>query len=688
MSQQPAFTNRLQNETSPYLRQHAHNPVDWYPWGEEALQKAKELDKPIFLSIGYSACHWCHVMEHESFEDPKIGEYLNEHFICIKVDREERPDLDQIYMASVQLLTRQGGWPMSVFLTPDLQPFYGGTYFPPKQLYGRPSFQQVLTAVVDAWENNRQAVLEQAGDLTKGVEQFGKLESSSPKDMDESTMREAASHLRRVFDPVYGGFGSAPKFPHSMDVQLLLRIWKRFDDSNALQMAKKTLDGMAMGGMYDHLGGGFHRYSTDERWLVPHFEKMLYDNALLTRAYLEAFQATGEEFYRRKIEETLAYVQREMTSPEGPFYSTQDADSEGVEGKFFVWSKAEVEEILGEDADLFCSVYDVTPGGNWEETNILHRSRKDDQEAQMQKMEVQNLTAKLQNCRQKLLEVRNKRVWPNRDDKILTSWNALMIGSFAAAGRVLEKPEYAQVAEKAAHFLWEKMRTEDGRLYRTYFAGSEPKLNGYLEDYSFLIDAFVTLYETQFDPQWIDKALKLSEVMISQFWDTEEGGFFYTGEDHEKLICRTKDPHDSSIPSGNSMAVTGLLRLFKLTGRKGLLEKAEKTLQAFSGLLSQAPQVGGQMLNALDFHLGPVDELVVVGKSDEAVEEVLRTISQTFRPNRVLASLPPDGSQIEDNPVALLHGKDSSEDVTTYLCRDFSCQAPWVGVETAKEGLK
>jgi uncharacterized protein len=681
------FTNRLANETSPYLRQHAHNPVDWYAWGPAALQRARELDRPIFLSIGYSACHWCHVMEHESFEDPVIGQLLNDHFISIKVDREERPDLDQIYMTAVQLLTQHGGWPMSVFLTPDLKPFYGGTYFPPDNRYGRPSFTQVLHAIIDAWKNRRPAVGETANQLTENIQRVMEVEPHAG-DLDEHLLKGAATQLRRRFDARHGGFGDAPKFPHPMDLRLLLRVWKRFGDDDALQMVTKTLDGMAMGGMYDHLGGGFHRYSTDARWLAPHFEKMLYDNALLPPAYLEAYQATGHVFYREVVEETLGYVLREMTSPEGPFYSTQDADSEGVEGKFFVWSAAEIEQVLGpEVAKTFAAVYDVTADGNWEGHNILNRSRTYEQEARLLKMPEPDLRRLLAGAKTKLLAVRSRRVWPGRDDKVLTSWNGLMIAAFARAYQVLEKPEFVQAATRAADFLLQRMRTPTGLLLRTYGAGSEPKLNGYLEDYAFLIDGLIDLYEASFDPRWIEDALALTGTMIEQCWDSAAGGFFYTGKDHEALIARTKDPHDSSTPSGNAVAATALLRLAKLTGRRDLYDKAEETMQAFRGVLEASPMAAGQMLLALDFHLGPVQEIAVIGDLQNVeVQQVLRAIHSRYRPNTVLASRPPTEARA-DAAVPLLRDKTAIGPVTIYLCRNFACQAPTVGAVAAVDAL-
>jgi uncharacterized protein YyaL (SSP411 family) len=689
MSTAPAHANRLAQETSPYLKQHAHNPVDWRPWGPEALARARELDRPIFLSIGYSACHWCHVMEHESFEDEETARILNEHFISIKVDREERPDLDQIYMTAVQLMTGQGGWPMSMFLTPDLKPFYGGTYFPPEDKYGRPGFKTLLRALVDAWKNRRAEVDQVAAEQTERVQAAGLVQTEAG-DLDAGLLRNAVTRLSNAFDPSRGGFGTAPKFPHPMELRLLLRAWKRFHNDDALGMVRLTLDHMARGGIYDQLGGGFHRYSTDERWLVPHFEKMLYDNALLALTYLETFQATGEPFYRRIVEETLNYVWREMTSPEGPYYSTQDADSEGEEGKYFVWSAKEIECVLGKDlAETFCYVYDVSADGNWEGGNILHRGKTDTQDARLLHVEEGELQLRLAEAKRKLLEVRGRRVRPGRDEKILTAWNGLMIDAFAQAAEALDMPEYADAAAKAADFLLQTMRTSDGRLLRTISAGAEPKLNGYLEDYSFLINALVSLYEATFDLRWIEAAIDLTQVMIEQFWDPVDGGFYYTGRDHEKLIVRTKNPSDNAIPSGNSMAVTALLRLAKLTGRMDLQEKAEATLRLFRGLMATHPMAAAQILSALDFQLGLVQEFAVVGDpAEQETRRVLRAIRGGFRPHKVVALKNPGADDVKtDEVLPLLQGKTAMGVVTTYVCQDFACQAPLVGSEAVEKAL-
>jgi uncharacterized protein len=666
--------------------------VDWYPWGPEALARARELDRPIFLSVGYSACHWCHVMEHESFEDEEIARLLNEHFVPVKVDREERPDLDQIYMAAVQLLTGQGGWPMSVFLTPDLRPFTGGTYFPPEDRFGRPGFKHVLRTLIDWWGTRRGEIDRAAGDLTDHLQGLGRLQAGEG-DLGPVLIQRAAAGLARAFDSRYGGFGSAPKFPHPMDLRVLLRAWQRYRDEQALHMVRVTLDHMAMGGIYDHLGGGFARYSTDPRWLVPHFEKMLYDNALLIPCYLEAYQATGEASYREAVEETAGWVLREMTSPEGPFFSTLDADSEGEEGKFYVWTQAEIRQVLGPENDLalFDAVYGIEPEGNWEHgRNILHRVKTYAQYAKLHGMSEADLRRWLDDCRRKLFEARQHRVRPGLDDKALTSWNGLMIGALANAGAVLERPDYTAAARRAADFILTRMRTADGRLLRTWSAGGEPKLNAYLEDYAYLLDGLVSLYEATFEPRWVEAALDLARVMVEQFWDAEEGGFFYTGRDHEALIARTKDPHDNATPSANAMAVTALLRLVKLTGRADLQEKAEATLRLYRGLLASHPLSAGQMLIALDFWLGPVEEVAVVG--DPAAEDtrrVLRAARAGFHPRRVLAQKPASGdTRSLEELLPLLAGKTASGGVvTTYVCQNFACQAPLVGTGAAEAAL-
>jgi uncharacterized protein YyaL (SSP411 family) len=687
MGPKASIENRLKDETSPYLRQHSQNPVDWYPWGPEALELSRRLDRPIFLSIGYSACHWCHVMETESFEDPQTARILNENFVSIKVDREERPDLDQIYMTAVQMMTGQGGWPMSVFLTPQLQPFYGGTYFPPDDRYGRPSFQRVLLGVADAWKNKRADISQSAFVLTEQLQQSTE-QKGDRVELGAILIQSAVVQLAKAFDRVYGGFGSAPKFPHAMEIRLLLRDWKRRGDEQSLEMAKQTLDRMAMGGMYDHLGGGFHRYSTDSRWLVPHFEKMLYDNALLTMAYVEAFQATGEAFYREVAIETVDYALREMTSALGPFYSTQDADSEGEEGKFFVWSGEEIRAALdAPSAKLVEEVFDIRPEGNWEGKNILFRGKTDSQEARLRGIDEKTFKTAFRAACERLYEQRGKRVRPGRDEKVLTAWNGLMIEALAMAGSSFDNPVYIQAAEKAAEFIIGRMRADNGRLWRTWSAGFGPKLNAYLEDYAFTISALIALYEATFAPRWIKESIRLADIMIDQFWDAVDHGFFFTGKDHEALIARTKEAHDSSIPSGNAVAALALGRLAKLTGRSDFMDKAQETLTRFQGDLRKVPLAMGQMLMALDFFLGPVQQIAVIGDSAQA-STVLRSLVERFRPNQVVAFCRASEAAKDDGKtIGLLEGKEALGGVTTYICQDFTCRQPLIGPEASLAAL-
>ncbi len=732
------FTNRLIHETSPYLRQHAHNPVDWFAWGPDALERSKREDKPIFLSIGYSACHWCHVMEHESFEDPETAAVMNEHFVNIKVDREERPDLDHIYMTAVQMMTRHGGWPMSVFLTPELEPFYGGTYFPPEPRYNMPSFRQILLSVADAWQNKRGEVTRSSAQLAGALAQMNQLTPGGDR-LGLELIDRAINVLSRDFDPGYGGFGSAPKFPHPMDLKLCLRHWKRTGSRESLEMVELTLDHMARGGIYDHLAGGFHRYSTDERWLVPHFEKMLYDNALLTQVYIEAYQATGNVEFERVVRETLDYVLREMTSPEGGFYSTQDADSEGVEGKFFVWSPDEVEQVLGPQAAAeFCYVYDVSREGNWEDHNILNRPKTLDQCARLLKVGAAELEQRLALSRNALFSVRSRRVLPGRDEKVLVSWNGLMIDAMARGFQVLGDVRYLEAASHAAEFILSKMWNQEEQASRgvgewgngggggsavltpSLLHSSTPLLlhsykdgrarfNAYLDDYATLIDCLVTLYESDFQTAWLSAALQLGEVMIEQFWDEAGGSFYYTGRDHETLITRVRDVHDSATPSGNSSAVGALLRLGKLTGRTDLVAKAERTLQSFAGVMAQQSRATGQMLLTLDSLMNhPVEFVIVAGDAPDSATETanaLRMVRRQLIPNKVVAAPfsgmydpagGPSGNAITDQiPVAgecvvplLADRKAIDGKITVYVCENYSCQAPVVGLDALAEALR
>ncbi len=697
---QRAEPNRLGGETSPYLLQHAFNPVDWFPWGEEALSLAKRLDKPIFLSIGYSACHWCHVMEHESFENPEIAQRMNELFVCIKVDREERPDLDQIYMTSVQMMTGRGGWPMSMFLTPDLRPFFGGTYWPPVSRMGMPGFRDILKGVSDAWTNRRDDVLRSAEELT------GELIRSTNEPMPRSgmsleTLRGAMREFLRRVDWQEGGIGGAPKFPHPMDLRVLLRCWKRFGDQNALDAVRLTLDKMAGGGIYDQLGGGFHRYSTDAHWLAPHFEKMLYDNALLVQTYLEAFQATGHSNDARVVRETLDYVLREMTQPGGGFYSTQDADSEGEEGKFFVWSQAEILELLGpEEGALFCDAYDVSPHGNWEGHNILnlpnvgHVFNVPVKDGAGQYGHVENVPHDLfARCRAKLFAARSQRIAPARDDKVLVSWNGLMIAAMSQAAAILHEPRYAEAASAAADFIMTHMRDADGRLLHAFKDG-RARFNAYLDDYACLIDGLVDLYQATFQPRWLGIALELADQMLARFEDSNGGGFFYTSNDHEQLIARVKDTQDNATPSGNGMAANALARLGTLTGRPQLLGKAYATLEAMSGQLDKFALASGQSLLALDFVLGPSQEIVLVDSAeagDRSESEAARqALYQQFWPNKVLAQRCRDllDADLPNSLQPILTGKHSTANaLTIFVCERGACQNPLIGLQSWREFL-
>ena len=689
-----ATPNRLGQETSPYLLQHAYNPVDWFPWCAEALELSRQLDKPIFLSIGYSACHWCHVMEHESFENPEIAALMNQHFINIKVDREERPDLDQIYMTAVQLMTGRGGWPMSVFLAPNLKPFFGGTYWPPVAQRGMPGFADILEGVQDAWTKRRPDVHESAERLTSAIVRDS-LPQGDASPLAAELIGHAAKVLRERADRREGGFGQAPKFPHSMDLRVLLRAWKRFGDQDALDVVTLTLDKMAAGGIYDHLGGGFHRYSTDARWLAPHFEKMLYDNALLVPLYLEAWQATKKPDYLRVVRETLDYVLREMTHPDGGFYSTQDADSEGVEGKFFVWSEAELLAILGpDDGRIFCVCYDVSTHGNWEETNILNRRHTHAQAAQILGLAETDLEQLLDRCRQKLFAVRSQRIWPVRDEKILTSWNGLMLSAFAMAAQILPEPRYATAAQRAADFLLENLQQPDGRL-RHSFKDRQARFNAYVDDYACLIDGLVDVFQAVQEPRYLAAATRLAEQLRAQFEDPTGGGFFYTSHDHEELIARQKDIQDNATPSGNSMAATALLRLGRLTGRSDLETVAEKTLQLVAPIAQRYPTAAGQMLSALDFWLGPTYEIALVEgtegtKGTADLQELQTAIHDRFIPNKVIAIRRADAVDVELPPeLTLLKGKPARGGQTTaYVCQHGTCGMPQVGAVALSAVLK
>ena len=675
--------NRLAHESSPYLLQHADNPVQWYPWGEDALRQAQAEDKPIFLSIGYSACHWCHVMAHESFEDEQVAAILNEHFVSIKVDREERPDLDRIYMSAVQAMTGRGGWPMSVFLTPQGQPFYGGAYFPPTRRYGRPSFSDVLLAVANGWRNRRQELMESGQQLVEVIEQqSGMLGDVKREDVTRETWEAAFQNLDRSFDDVRGGWGGAPKFPQPMVLEFLLRYRQTTDSPRADYMVFLTLEAMAFGGMYDQLGGGFHRYSVDDHWQVPHFEKMLYDNAQLARVYLHGWQVRGDPFYRAIAEETLDYVVREMTGPSGGFYSTQDADSEGQEGKFFLWTPDEIRAVLGAEADAFMAAYGVSEQGN-ASTGSAHG------------LEGQNILEffghmgqreALAAARRKLFAAREERVHPGRDDKVLTSWNGLMLAAFAEAARALGRDDYRRVAERNADFLLRELRNPQsairnarGRLLHTWKAGVA-KVNGYLEDYTHLIEGLLELYQTTFEPRWYQAAGELAETMIEHF-SAPGGGFFDTSDDHEALIVRPRELQDNAVPSGNAMAARVLLRLAGLAVEPRVLDLALRSLGAMQPMLARYPLGFGQWLTALDYALAHPRDVAIVGDPESADTRALLEVCRSgYRPHQIVALAAPGAAPAA---VPLLRDRGQIEgQATAYVCVDFTCRRPVTDPET------
>ena len=677
--------NRLQYETSPYLRQHADNPVDWYPWGEDAFQKAKAEDKPILLSVGYSACHWCHVMEHESFEHEPTAQMMNDLFVNIKVDREERPDVDDIYMQAVQALTGSGGWPMTVFLTPDGRPFYGGTYFPREPRHNMPAFRQILAGVADAYKNRRDEVEKAASSLAEALDRDLLGIGGDASMLNTDLLDEAVQRIAQGFDRMYGGFGRAPKFPQPMNLEFLLRSYARTRSKETLAMVLFTLQKMARGGIYDQIGGGFHRYSVDQIWLVPHFEKMLYDNAQLSRVYLHAWQITHDEFYKRIAEDIYDYILREMTSPEGGFYSTTDADSEGEEGKFFVWSKEELEQVLGEDARIAVEYWGVTSRGNFEGHNILHVPNDDEVVAQRLNLTTDELRAKIADMKQKLYTIREQRVHPGLDDKILTAWNGMMLASLAEGARVLDRADYREVAVRNGEFLLRELMTEDGRLLRTYKAG-ERKINGYLEDYANLIDGLLELYQTTFDERWFVEARRLADVVLERFM-ADDGGFFDTSDDHERLIVRPRNMQDNATPSGNNLMAKQLLRLAAYTGNGRYDEVARKTLQLLAEAMRQYPQAFGEALNAVDMLVKGVSEVAVVGAPEsDRTAELLRVIQQPYRPN-VVTALAEDDMQGEATIPLLSYRTRRNGEPTVYVCRNFVCQMPVTTADEVRELL-
>ena len=669
-------TNALINETSPYLLQHAHNPVDWHPWGDKALSKARAENKPILLSIGYSACHWCHVMEHESFENEDIARLMNENFVNIKVDREERPDLDQIYMNAVQMMTGHGGWPMTMFLTPEGVPFYGGTYFPPDDRYNVPGFSRVLLSVAEAFRSQPEQVAATVTSMLGELRRLG-LADESRELLSAELLDSAFRKIATTYDRTHGGFGGAPKFPPAMTLEFLLHTHHRTGSAEALEMVTATCRKMAEGGMYDQLGGGFHRYSVDAKWLVPHFEKMLYDNALLSRLYLHLYQVTKDDFARRVAEQTLDYVVREMTDLRGGFYSSQDADSEGAEGKFFVWTPSEFSNALRDDAAIVCEYYDVTEVGNFEGHNILHVSSSLESIANKHGLSFEQVGEKIENGRRKLFELREHRVKPGRDEKVLTAWNGLMLASFAEASAILGRTDYANVARANARFLLSTLQ-RDGLLLRTY-KGGEAKLNAYLEDYACLIHGLVCLYECTGEIEWIENAASLADKMIDQFWDDEGGGFFFTGKSHEQLIVRSKEWFDNATPSGNSIAALCLLRLALLNGNEDYRRRSTTVLRLMANGIRRYPPAFGFALTALDFYLSSPLEIAIVGDAaDNRLSDLWRTLWETYLPNRVIALCTGDFDGASSRIPLLSNRNTLKTQPTAFVCQNYICQAPAV----------
>lgn len=683
--------NRLIKEKSPYLLQHAYNPVDWYPWSEEAFNKAEKENKPIFLSIGYSTCHWCHVMEKESFEDETVARLMNETFISIKVDREERPDIDNIYMTVCQMLTGGGGWPLTVILTPDKKPFITGTYFPRDSNYGRVGMLELVPRVKELWQNRQQDILNSVDEIINSLKHSSHFESGA--EPDEEILHLAFKQLSDKFDKEHGGFSNAPKFPTPHNLLFLLRYWKRTKNSSALEMVEKTLNEMKRGGIYDHVGFGFHRYSTDRNWLVPHFEKMLYDQALLTISYSEAFQVTRNNEYKKTVYEILEYVERELTSPEGGFYSAEDADSEGEEGKFYFWKKKYIEKILGKDAELFCKVFNISEGGNFHEQfkqeysgdNILHLTKSSDEIATELNLPAKEFNDRIIGLLKLLFVNRDARVHPFKDDKILTDWNGLMIAAFAKAASVFDEIKYSLLARKAADFIINKMYANDGKLLHRY-RENEAGIDGNLEDYSFFIFGLIELYLATFEISYLQKALKCNEYFLEHFIDEINGGFYFSSDESEDLLVRMKDINDGAIPSGNSVAIINLVRLSKLTGNNDFLKIAQSASKAFHQQISSNPFWHTAALCGIDLLLSESTEIVLTEGYNSSAKEMIEAANSSFNPNQVILLKIP-ANKIDVELIAPFTSNMNIEEGKTiaYVCKNFVCNLP---VEATKKMLE
>jgi uncharacterized protein YyaL (SSP411 family) len=688
--------NSLINETSPYLRQHAHNPVDWYPWGPEAFERAQRENKPIFLSIGYSTCHWCHVMAHESFEHPEVARLMNETFVSIKVDREERPDIDNVYMSACQVMTGSGGWPLSIIITPDKKPFFAATYIPREGRFGLIGMMELIPHIGELWATRRGEALSLSNKIASVLQQTS--QDTPGEELNEATLELTYKQLAERFDGQHAGFSSAPKFPTPHNLLFLLRYWKRGGNEAALDMAEKTLQAMRCGGIYDHVGFGFHRYSTDSQWLVPHFEKMLYDQAMLAMAYTEAYQATEKEDYGKTAREIFTYVLRDMTTPEGGFCSAEDADSEGEEGKFYLWTQEEVRQALGnEEADFTAQVFNIEKDGNFAEqatrrksgVNILHLRKALGELASDLNLSQQDLQAHLEVIRQKLFAYREKRVHPMKDDKILTDWNGLMIAALAKGAQAFDEPEYAEAARRAADFILGNMRKPDGRLWHRYRDG-QAGIEANLDDYAFLVWGLIELYEAIFDARYLGVALELTSDMVSHFWDKDGGGLYLTPEDGESLLVRKKEIYDGAIPSGNSVAMLNLLRLGRITATSGLEEKAARIGSAFSGSIKQSPSAHTQLMVALDFGIGPCYEVVIAGKAqEEDTKAMVKALRTRFLPNKVVLLNPNGRESLEIAKLAEFTKNQPSIDgrATAYVCLNYNCKLPTTDINKMLELL-
>ena len=691
--------NLLKDEKSPYLLQHADNPVDWYPWGNEAFEKAKREDKPILLSIGYSTCHWCHVMAHESFEDLEVARLMNETFISIKVDREERPDVDNVYMTVCQMLSKGAcGWPLNVMMTPDKKPFFAATYIPKESRYGRAGMIELVPRIGEVWKKQREELLKSADSITTAVKKATDVSQiTSGKSLRSSTLTVGYNQLHERFDEKNGGFASAPKFPTAHNYLFLLRYWNRTGDEEALKMVEKTLQKMRLGGVYDHVGFGFHRYSTDSSWLLPHFEKMLYDQAMLSMTYVEAYQATGKKEYETTAREIFAYVLRDLTSLEGAFYSAEDADSEGQEGKFYIWSEEEIKGVLGDEkADLIIRTYNVEKSGNFtEETtqekigfNILHLRESLFATAKSFEPNEEEFLDKIEESRKKLLESREKRIRPYKDDKILTDWNGLMIAALSKGGSVLNEPQYTQAAKRAAGFILKEMRQDNGRLLHRY-RGKEAGIKANADDYAFLVWGLLELYEATFDVQYLTYAIELQEDMIELFWDDKNGGFYFTPHDAEELIARQKEIYDGAVPSGNSVALLNLIKIGGITGKSHYEEKSAKLVSAFAETIETAPMAYTQLLTGLDFAMGPSYEVVIVGDPHGMdTETMLTALRKEYNPNKVILFLGANGEPDVAKVAEFTKGHTTIQGkATAYVCQNHICKLPTTEVNKMLESL-